>query len=145
PRAVRLGIELPLEPLSAFDVLVDELGTALALHGLRFQRGEGGRITEGEVEVGRVTAWAPGERMLLEWRAAPWGAHDVSWIELRVEPAGAGSAATLEHRGWGRLIGDGGELAGWFASAVVAPYLRGAAPQAFGDWLTDRGARRPTG
>ena len=36
-------------------------------------------------------------------------------------------------------------LAGWFASEVAAPLLRAAAPQAIGDWITDRRARRPSG
>jgi SAM-dependent methyltransferase len=36
-------------------------------------------------------------------------------------------------------------VAGWFASEVAAPFLRTTAPASFGDWLTDRRARRPSG
>src|SRR5258708_32269389 len=51
----------------------------------------------------------------------------------------------LEHRGWGGLIGDPRELAGWFASEVAAPFLQATAPAGLGNWLTDRRARRPSG
>ena len=39
----------------------------------------------------------------------------------------------------------GGELAGWFVSQAMAPLLRAAGPEAVGDWVTDRRARRPSG
>ncbi|MGH9464907.1 MAG: class I SAM-dependent methyltransferase, partial [Thermoanaerobaculia bacterium] len=61
------------------------------------------------------------------------------------EAVAGGTRVTLEHGGWGRLIGDAAELAGWFAGEVLAPLLRATAPARFGDWLTDRGARRPSG
>ncbi len=51
----------------------------------------------------------------------------------------------MEHHEWGRLVGDGSELAGWFAHEVAAPLLQATGPTRFGDWLTDRRARRPSG
>lgn len=45
----------------------------------------------------------------------------------------------------GGLVGDPGELAGWFASQVAAPLLQATAPVSLGNWLTDRRARRPSG
>jgi len=50
---------------------------------------------------------------------------------------------TIEHRGWDGLVGD--ELPGWFAAEVAAPFLAATSPSGFGDWLTDRRARRPSG
>jgi SAM-dependent methyltransferase len=117
----------------------------LARLKIRFDTGAEGRVTQGAVEVGRVVAWEPGARIALEWRPADWQPDDVTRVELRFEPAGGGTRVTLEHRDWGRLIDDPGELAGWFAGEVAAPLLRATAPAAFGDWLTDRAARRPSG
>lgn len=146
PSTVHAGIELALEPPVAFDALVEELAAALARLGIRLERGPGGRVVEGEVEVGQVVAWEPAERILIEWRQADWAPDEVTAVELRFEPAKGGTNLTLEHRGWGRLVGDeGGELAGWFAGEVAAPLLRATAPNRFGDWLTDRRARRPSG
>jgi SAM-dependent methyltransferase len=138
-------MHVPLEPATAFEVLAEELAAGLAKRGLGFQAEAQGHVTEGSVEVGRVTAWEPGARMALDWHPAEWEPSEVSHVELLFEPVDDGTRVTLEHRGWGRLISDGSELVGWFAGEVVAPLLRATAPAAFGDWLTDRGARRPSG
>jgi len=127
--AVRASIDLALEPSAAFEVIVEELAAALERLEIRLDIGRE-RVTEGEVEVARVTSWAPGERIVFEWHPSDWKPDEV----------------TVEHRGWGRALGDhGGELAGWFAGEVAAPLLRATAPTGFGDWLTDRRARRPSG
>ncbi len=57
-------------------------------------------------------------------------------VELELEPAGAGTKATLTLRSDLEPL----ELAGWFAELV-----RAGGEEAFGDWLTDRRARRPSG
>ena len=142
---IRSTIDLPLDPASAFAVLAEELAAGLARLGIRLDAGAEGRVVEGAVEVGRVVAWEPGSRIALDWRPADWQPDDVTRVELRFEPSGGGTLVTLEHRDWGRLIDDPGELAGWFAGEVAAPLLRATAPAAFGDWLTDRAARRPSG
>ena len=142
---IRASVELALAPAEAFEVLVEELADGLARLGLGFETGAGGRVVEGDVEVGRVVAWEPGRRVALAWRPADWQPEEATEVELSFEPAGDGTRVTLEQRGWGRLVGDAGELAGWFARAVAAPLLAATAPAAFGDWLTDRLARRPSG
>ena len=38
-----------------------------------------------------------------------------------------------------------GETIGWLAGGVIAPVMRAATPRLFGDWFTDRYARRPAG
>lgn len=142
---VRASVELALAPDEAFEVFVEELGDALARSGARFEPGAGGRLVEGDVEVGRVVAWQPGRRIVLEWCPADWRPEETTEVELAFEPAGDGTRVVFEHRGWGRLVGEPGELAGWFARAVAAPLLAATAPRALGDWLTDRLARRPSG
>lgn len=126
-------------------VLVEDLAAALARLGMGFEPGMNGRVTQGEFEVGRIVSWKPGERILLQWRQADWEPEEITEVELRFEPADGGTRVAMEHRGWGRLIGGPDEIAGWFAGEVVAPILRATAPAVFGDWLTDRKARRPSG
>lgn len=142
---VSVSMESMLAPDAAFEAVIEELGSGLDRVGLRFEPGPDGRITQGTLEVGRVVEWAPGQRVRLRWHPADWQPEAVTEVELRAEPFGAGARITLAQRGWGALIGDAAELAGWFADAVAAPLLRATAPAALGDWLTDRGARRPTG
>ncbi len=142
---VRASIELAFPPDAAFDAFVGELAIALRQGGIYFEAGPNGRITQGEVEVGRVVAWRPGALIRLNWHPVDWDAERVTQVELSFEPAAGGTRVTLEHRGWAEVISDPGELAGWFAGEVAAPLLLSTAPAGFGDWLTDRGARRPSG
>lgn len=140
---VRMDLALP--PSAAFDALIEELATALVQGGMGLEAGPNGRVTEGAREVGHVVSWQPGELVWLQWHQADWKPEEVTDLEVRLEPVDGGTRVTLEHRGWGSLIGDQGELAGWFASAVVAPLLLAMAPAGLGNWLTDRRARRPSG
>jgi SAM-dependent methyltransferase len=142
---IAASMDLPLDAGTAFDVLVDELATALGRMGILFEPGTDGRVLQGQLVVGTVVAWTPGERIALRWRPADWAPEEVTEIELRIEAREGGSRVAVEHRGWGRLIGEPAELAGWFASEIAAPLLRAAAPRAIGDWITDRRARRPSG
>src|SRR5215468_5449303 len=109
---VRISIELALAPVTAFVVFVEELAVALAQGGMDFETGADGRVTEGEFEVGRVIAWKPGELIQLQWHQADWKTEEVTTIEVRFELVDGGTRVTLEHRGWGGLIGGAGELAG---------------------------------
>jgi SAM-dependent methyltransferase/uncharacterized protein YndB with AHSA1/START domain len=137
------SLEIALEPAAAFDAIVDELRLALERNGLRLDED---RLCEGDVEVGEVVAWERGSRIALRWWPAPWQPDTVTDVELRFEAAGRRTRVTLAHSGWARVVGDEDtELAGWFAGEVLAPLLRATAPIAFGDWLTDRAARRPSG
>ena len=142
--SVSVSLEAPLAPLELFDAIVAEVSTSLQNHWLELQPGAGGNIRGHDMEHARVTAWESGKLIRFEWRAADWS-EQASEVELRVEPTDQGSRATLSHRGWADLIGCDSEAAGWFASEVVAPFLRAITPERLGDWVTDRRARRPSG
>ncbi|RPJ87573.1 MAG: methyltransferase domain-containing protein [Acidobacteria bacterium] len=143
--SVRVDIVIDLEPSKLFDLLVEELQTALIRVGIVFEPGANGRIVENKVEVGRVKSWKPGKGFLLDWCQASWQPEEVTEIELRLESVESATRATFEHRGWGGLMSGPEGISGWFAGLVVAPFLRAATPAVLGDWLTDRGARRPSG
>src|SRR5579859_139510 len=143
--AVRVSIDLALSPTEAFDVLIEELGIALIQGGIGFEAGPHGRVVQGEREVGHVVAWEPGKLIRLRWRQADWASEEVTGVEVHFEPGAVNTRVTLEHRGWGGLIGAPTELVGWFASAVAVPLLQATAPAGLGNWLTDRKARRPSG
>ncbi len=142
---IRVDLDLALPPGEAFDLLVEELGLAAERRGLDWRPGAAGALVDGGVAVGEVIAWEPGSRLTLRWHPADWAPDVRGEVELRLEPAEAGSRAVLEHRGWGGPFGAPGDLLGWFTDQVVTPLLAATAPRALGDWLTDRGARRPSG
>ncbi len=143
--AVCVSIELACEPRQAFTQVLEQLEGALDRLGIAFEAGPRGRVVERGIEVGTVVDWKPGESVSLRWHPAQWAPEAVGEVELRCEPNGAGTRVVLEHRGWGGLIGDADDLAGWFAGTVLAPLLHATAPVALGDWITDRRARRPAG
>ena len=142
---VRVGIDLPLEPAAAFEALVEELTLALTGLGIHLEAGSEGRIMQNAFEMGRVIAWEPGKHIAIEWRQASWEPDEVTEIEILFKEVEGGTQVSVEHHRWGRLLGGGGEIAGWFAAEIAAPVLRAMTPEALGDWLTDRTARRPSG
>ncbi len=143
---VRISIDLALIPSATFDVFVEELAEAFARLGMSFEHGPNGHITEGGAEVARIVSWRPGEGILLQWEPAEWKPGVVTKLEVRFEPDHGGTRLTLDCPEWGGLFDDrGGELEGWFIGEVVAPLFRAIGRNRFGDWLTDRRARRPSG
>ncbi len=75
--------------------------------------GVGGRLfqtpwrpSSGAFEVGRVTAWEPPARLVLEWRNANFAPGERTEIEVLFEPAGGGTRVTVQHRGWAALRPD---------------------------------------
>jgi SAM-dependent methyltransferase len=139
------SIDVALEPRVVFDLICAELSSALERLGLRFDAGPDGRVAAGAVEIGRVVSWTPGERVVLEWRPATWDSGTTTTLDLRVAPHENGAIVGVEIAGWERVIGDPGELVGWFGSEVAAPLLQRTGPSGLGDWMTDRRARRPSG
>lgn len=143
---VRVTVDVALDAVSVFATFIDELGLALRQRGFEFEARSDGMLVAGDRAVARITSWQPGERVHLEWLPAEWQPQEVTALELRFQPVEGGTRITLEHRGLDHMVGDcGDELAGWFAYEVAAPLLSSLSPVGVGDWLTDRGARRPSG
>ena len=62
------------------------------------------RLASGKVfEVGEVSVWSPGERLVVGWRQASFGPEHATEVEIRFDPVGDASEETritVEHRGW---------------------------------------------
>jgi uncharacterized protein YndB with AHSA1/START domain len=110
--SVRVGA--PAE--EAFRIFVEEIGewwienplfrlTPRGDGSLRFDPGESGRLISllpsgGEFEIGRVTHWAPGERLAFTWRAATFSPEQLTTVDVRFESFGEETRVTVTHRGW---------------------------------------------
>jgi SAM-dependent methyltransferase len=142
----RLELDVGLGAQDAFAALVDELELALAARGLVLDPGPDGRITEDGTVIAEVAAWLPGQGLLLDWRPSTWQPDERVELELVLVERDGRTGVTMEQRGIERILGgDARELVGWFAHAAAAPLLASSAPRGLGDWITDRGARRPSG
>jgi uncharacterized protein YndB with AHSA1/START domain len=135
-------------PERAFRIFTDEIGFWWrrntpywndAERGLyiRIEPGVGGRFlevydpeSENGFEVGRVTAWEPGERLGLTWTQVGWPDGVATDIDVTFEPAGDGTLVRISQTGFER-VGAGAEesragyqsgwreILGWFAERVA--------------------------
>ncbi len=124
--AVVRTIDVAVNPEIAFEVFTEEIGEwyrsgpyswndpARAI-GIRFEPRVGGRLVEvwkdagGEgYDMGRILAWEPGVRLVLEFRNAHLPPVPTQ-VEVRFERVGAGTRVTLEHRGLDRLPAEAAE------------------------------------
>jgi hypothetical protein len=138
----RVSIRVEAKRELAFAVFTEEID-AWWRHGKRYRLGEpsvmrlepgvGGRLTETvkrksgerEYEMGRVTAWEPPARLVIEWRAVNFRATDPSTVvevtfERAIGHSGEGTLVTVEHRGWSGIRADHPVRHGEEAKAFVA-------------------------
>jgi uncharacterized protein YndB with AHSA1/START domain len=120
-----VAVVVAVDVADAFEVFTQEIDRwwkrgpryRIAGHGpgvLQFEAGVGGRLFETfetaagakVFEVGRVTAWEPPSRLVLEWRNANFAPSERTEIEVLFEPAGGGTRVTVQHRGWAALRPD---------------------------------------
>jgi SAM-dependent methyltransferase len=124
---VETTVAFEIEVEGTLDELFEELRAALARRGVEL----------GDAPVVERDA----EHAVFEWRPTDWDPDDVCELELRA----GGSHVRIACKRFGKQFWDPEDLVGWFADQAVAPWLAALTPSPFGDWLTDRGARRPFG
>lgn len=114
--AVIVSLRVKATSLEAFEVFTQEIGAWWKPNGLfqltprgdgvlRFEPGEGGRLVSdlpnGKVfEIGRISAWRPGELLAFSWRQATFTPEQSTHVEVRFEAVGEETRVTVEHRGW---------------------------------------------
>lgn len=151
---IRIDLWVPEpEPTRAFERLVSELRMLSARRGVRFDLRAGGAVRAvgpdgAERTLAVVKEWEPGRRASLEWSTFEWDPESPPLrTELEVIPADEGTRISFRCANWSASphFRDADELLGWFASGVVRPLALSLGPEEMGDWVTDRGSRRPTG
>ncbi|GIG56368.1 ligand-binding SRPBCC domain protein [Longispora fulva] len=126
------AVEVACDPETAFEVFTRDIGAwwRRGTHywndaergvAMRFEPHVGGRLVEvydatsGEgLEIGRISAWEPGRRLVFGWRTADWPAGVSTEVAVSFEAAGGGTRVVIEHSGWDGLP-DGVALHGQYA------------------------------
>ena len=126
-----------VEPTEAFEVFTSETdlwwgrGPRFRFGGKRrgtltFEPGVGGRLFEAfddgpasVFEVGRVLAWDPGARLVLEWRLPNFAPGERTEVEVLFESASGGTRVTVEHRGWSAIRDDHPARHGLLGAAFI--------------------------
>ena len=118
-----VSVTVGVDQTAAFNVFTQEIdlwwqrGVRFRPGGSRpgalcFEPGVGGRLFESveihpgttrAYEVGRVTAWDPPARFVLEWRNTNFAPGESTEVEVLFEPAVSGTRVTVKHRGWSAL------------------------------------------
>lgn len=114
--AVIVSLRVKATPQEAFDIFTQEIGAWWKPNGLfqitprgdgvlRFEPGENGRLVTDlpngkSFEIGRVTTWAPGERLAFTWRQGTFAADQTTFVEVRFDAVADETRVTVEHRGW---------------------------------------------
>ncbi|HEV7714910.1 MAG TPA: SRPBCC domain-containing protein [Steroidobacteraceae bacterium] len=113
---VYVALRLPCDTARAFEAFTQEIALWWQPSGLfevapggdgrlAFEPGAGGRLftTLGngtEFEIGRISVWEPGERLVFAWRQASFGPELSTEVEVRFEAVGDETRVSVEHRAW---------------------------------------------
>jgi uncharacterized protein YndB with AHSA1/START domain len=112
---VYVALRVPANPLRAFEAFTDEIALwwqpsglfQLTPHGdgrLAFEPGVDGRLltcANGEkFEIGRISIWEPGRRLVFTWRPAGFAPDQSTEVEVRFEGMGDETRISIEHRAW---------------------------------------------
>jgi uncharacterized protein YndB with AHSA1/START domain len=113
---VYIALRVPADPLRTFAAFTEEIGSWWQPSGLfritsrgdgklAFEPGVGGRLVttfdDGkQFEIGRISIWEPGKRLVFAWRQASFKPEQVTEVEVRFEAVGAETRVSIEHRAW---------------------------------------------
>ncbi len=113
---VIVSLRMPADPQRAFEAFTQEIAlwwqpsrlfqiTPRGDGRLAFEPGVGGRLVttleNGKVfEIGRISVWEPGRRLVFQWRQATFRPEQCTEVEVRFEPVDAETRVSIEHRAW---------------------------------------------
>ncbi|MEM7444191.1 MAG: SRPBCC domain-containing protein [Pseudomonadota bacterium] len=114
--SILVSLRVVATPARAFDVFTREIGlwwrpnilfqfSRSGTGKLAFEPGLGGRLLErfddgGCFEIGRITAWKPGEQLAFSWRQDTFEPDQVTQVNVEFEPVGSETRVTVTHSGW---------------------------------------------
>ncbi len=113
---VFVALRVPATPARAFEAFTREIASwwrpdplfRITPDGdgeLAFEPGVGGRLVtrlgNGETfEIGRISVWEPGRRLVFAWRHASFAPQQSTEVEVLFEPVEHETRVSIEHRAW---------------------------------------------
>jgi uncharacterized protein YndB with AHSA1/START domain len=118
---IRATVYVEASPAEAFTVFTRDIDRWWQ-RGPRFRFGRGraqdgtmrldGRALVEELadgtsfEIGQVSVWEPGVRLVVGWRLTNFAPDETTEVEVTFSPSGEGTEVVLVHRGWAAIRGD---------------------------------------
>jgi uncharacterized protein YndB with AHSA1/START domain len=109
-------MRVPASPDHTFEVFTQEIALWWQPNGLfaitpagdgrlAFEPGVGGRLyttfSNGrEYEIGRISAWEPGRRLVFTWRPSSFTPEQSTEVEVLFAAVGKETRVSIEHRAW---------------------------------------------
>lgn len=113
---VFVALRVAASPARAFEAFTREIASwwrpdplfQITPHGdgeLAFEPGAGGRLvtrlSNGTTfEIGSISVWEPGKRLVFAWRQASFAAEQSTEVEVLFEAIGEETRVSVEHRAW---------------------------------------------
>ena len=113
---VFVALRVPADPMRAFAAFTQEIALWWRPSGLfqvtpdgdgklAFEPGVGGRLfttlADGrEFEIGRISIWEPGKRLVFAWRQASFTPEQSTEVEVCFAAVGDKTRVSIEHRAW---------------------------------------------
>jgi uncharacterized protein YndB with AHSA1/START domain len=113
---VYVSLRVPADPMRAFEAFTQEIALWWRPSGLfqvapdgdgklAFEPGAGGRLLTAldsgeEFEIGRISIWEPGKRLVFAWRQASFTSKQSTEVEVCFEAVGDETRVSIEHRAW---------------------------------------------
>ena len=108
-----MALRVKADPMRAFEVFTAEIGAwwrhnplfAFTPRDPGVMAFEDGRLIEtrtgGKVfEIGTVSVWEPGQRLVFGWRQAAFAEGQATEVEVLFEPVGDETRVSVTHNGW---------------------------------------------
>ena len=113
---VFVSLRVPATPARAFEAFTREIASwwrsdrlfRITPEGdgeLAFEPRVGGRLVtrlpDGKsFEIGRISVWQPGKRLVFTWRQANFSPEQSTEVEVLFEAVGSQTRVSIEHRAW---------------------------------------------
>ena len=114
--SVFVAVRVPADPERAFKAFTEEIAlwwqpsglfqiTPRGDGALAFEPGPGGRLfttlpNQKQFEIGRISVWEPGRRLVFQWRQATFRPEQSTEVEVTFEAVGDETRVAIEHRAW---------------------------------------------
>lgn len=140
------SIYLSVSTNEAFDIFTDELQTSFLKNNIEIELKENGLIKNEEGILGKITTYSQGSLIAIEWDSLNIQTEEKLELTITFEKHNDGTIILFKPKNLiSYFYNNDTNLIGWYVDQAMVPIIKNLTPTSFGDWVTDRTVRKPTG